>query len=353
MKLPWVNILMFFLLTLQTLTGYLGFTNGREGAAWLLWLHGVGAYALSMLLFLKAVVILDAWRRKRRWTGRRVGFLVTLVLLIVTLVLGLLWTFDGPLYLGGFSLVSLHIYVAVPLMLLMLWHSWHMRFIRRVEGATGRRLFLAGLLTAAGGLILWAATSRAKSWAGLAGAVRRFTGSYEADSFTDNYPVVSWIADRPSPVDADQWTLRIEGAVARPYSLTPAELDNLPHQSVIATLDCTGGWYSEQHWQGVAVADLLARSGLEPSAASVTFESVTGYKRRFDLDEARTFLLALGTLPGKDLAGLDGFIPLTHGHGYPARLVAPGRRGLEWVKWVAVIRVNETGRLAQSPLPLQ
>jgi hypothetical protein len=353
MKLPWVNILLFFLLALQTLTGYLGFSNGREGAAWLLWLHGIGAYGLSLLLFLKAIVILDAWRRKRRWTGRRVGFLVTLGLLIVTLLLGLLWTFNGPIYLGGFSLVSLHIYVAVPLMLLMLWHSWHMRFIRRVEGATGRRLFLGGLLSATAGLMLWLGAGRAKSWVGLAGATRRFTGSYEAGSFTADYPVVSWIADRPSPIDVGQWTLRVEGEVAQPYSLSYAEIGKLPRRSVTATLDCTGGWYAEQHWQGVAVAELLARAGLEPSAASVTFESVTGYKRRFGLDEALTFLLALGTLPGEDVEELDRYTPLAHGHGYPARLVAPGRRGMEWVKWVAAIRVNETGPLAQSPLPLQ
>jgi hypothetical protein len=33
--------------------------------------------------------------------------------------------------------------------------------------------------------------------------------------------------------------------------------------------------------------------------------------------------------------------------------VLPGRRGMEWVKWVTVIRVNEGGALWQSPLPLQ
>jgi DMSO/TMAO reductase YedYZ molybdopterin-dependent catalytic subunit len=122
---------------------------------------------------------------------------------------------------------------------------------------------------------------------------------------------------------------------------------------VIATLDCTGGWFTQQHWQGVDVAELLAQAGLAPSAASVTFEAVSGYKRRFGLDEAMTFLLALGTLPGESLEAAQRFMPLAHGHGYPARLVAPGRRGMEWVKWVAVIRVNATGPLAQSPLPLQ
>ena len=212
MKVPWVNLLLLLLLLAQTVTGYFGFTNGRESSAWILALHGIIAYALLLLLFFKADVIRDAWRRKKRWTARRIGFVITLALLALTLLLGLLWTFQGPLYLVGFSLVSLHIYVAVPLMLLMLWHAWHMRFIRRVPGATGRRLFLGGLGAAVGGLLLWAGAGRARAAAGLRGAARRFTGSYETGSFTPDFPVVSWIADRPPPVDAVTWRLRVEGA---------------------------------------------------------------------------------------------------------------------------------------------
>jgi DMSO/TMAO reductase YedYZ molybdopterin-dependent catalytic subunit len=44
---------------------------------------------------------------------------------------------------------------------------------------------------------------------------------------------------------------------------------------------------------------------------------------------------------------------LSHGHGSPARLVAPGKRGFEWVKWVDHIEVNETSKWLQPPLPLQ
>jgi DMSO/TMAO reductase YedYZ molybdopterin-dependent catalytic subunit len=32
--------------------------------------------------------------------------------------------------------------------------------------------------------------------------------------------------------------------------------------------------------------------------------------------------------------------PLSAGHGYPVRLVAPGRRGYQWVKWVTHIEVS-------------
>ena len=92
MKVPWVNLLLLLLLLAQTVTGYFGFTNGRESSAWILAMHGIIAYALLLLLFFKVDVISDAWRRKKRWTARRVGFVITLVLLALTLRLGLLWT---------------------------------------------------------------------------------------------------------------------------------------------------------------------------------------------------------------------------------------------------------------------
>jgi DMSO/TMAO reductase YedYZ molybdopterin-dependent catalytic subunit len=59
--------------------------------------------------------------------------------------------------------------------------------------------------------------------------------------------------------------------------------------------------------------------------------------------EARDLLLA--THVGGD--------PLSHGHGAPVRLVAPGKRGFEWVKWVTHVEVNRTGSWLQPPLPLQ
>ena len=112
---------------------------------------------------------------------------------------------------------------------------------------------------------------------------------------------------------------------------------------IISTLDCTGGWYSTQTWHGVSVAQLLNFVGVMENARSLTFESITGYKRRFSLDQARGYLLAT------EVAGMR----LSHLHGAPVRLVAPDRRGLEWVKWLVRLHVNISGAFYQSPLPLQ
>jgi hypothetical protein len=355
MRSPWVNSAILISLLLQAVTGYFGFTNGRPAAAWILWLHGIGAYSLLILLLWKGGVILDAWRRKKRWTAQRIGFLILLGLLGLTLLSGLLWTFVGPLYMGGFSLVSLHIYIAIPLMLLLAWHTWHMRFIWRVRGTLGRRLFLGVGGGAIGGVAGWWVLNQAKGSElapgrpplsdppPLPGAARRFTGSYEVGSLGGFFPMVSWIGDRPPLIEAAEWQLQLRGAVVRPTSFGYEQLRRLATDEITSILDCTGGWFSEQVWSGVTVERLLAEVGLLETAASVTFQSQTGYKRRFALDEARTFLLALAV----------GGRPLSQGHGFPLRLVAVNRRGVEWVKWVTTVEVNTTSHWWQLPLPVQ
>jgi DMSO/TMAO reductase YedYZ molybdopterin-dependent catalytic subunit len=116
----------------------------------------------------------------------------------------------------------------------------------------------------------------------------------------------------------------------------------MPAASHTVTLDCTSGWYSEQVWHGVPLRTLLAAAEPLGAAQSVTVRSVSGYERRFPLAEAEDALLALM------VAGA----PLSHGHGFPLRLVVPKRRGFHWVKWVEQIEVNETPAALQPPVPL-
>jgi DMSO/TMAO reductase YedYZ molybdopterin-dependent catalytic subunit len=95
------------------------------------------------------------------------------------------------------------------------------------------------------------------------------------------------------------------------------------------SLDCTGGFYSTQHWRGISIGHLLNDVGLHENARYVSFISVTSYRWSLPLEEARSALLA--THIESD--------PLSHEHGFPLRLVAPGRRGFEWVKWITQIEV--------------
>ena len=317
--------------------------NNQAHFNWVLWTHSIGAYALIVMFYWKGTVIFDAIRRKNVWTRQRILFLLTLALLLLTLSLGLIWTFMGPHYFLRISLVSWHIYVSIPLMILMVWHAWKMRFIFRLPASKNRALFIKTAVFAIAGTVSWQLSNQAKSAFAFPGAKRRFTGSYAQGLEDGRFPIVSWIADNPPSVDLQKWQLSIQGAVSTPKRYCYDELQTMAQTSIQATLDCTGGWYTSQTWRGISLTHLLKEAAVLETAVSITVRSVTGYKRRFTLKEAKTYLLALDVRDA----------PLSHGHGFPLRLIAFDKRGVEWVKWVSHIHVNTTSKIWQSPLPLQ
>jgi DMSO/TMAO reductase YedYZ molybdopterin-dependent catalytic subunit len=191
----------------------------------------------------------------------------------------------------------------------------------------GRREVLRAGALLLGGAALWPAQQALGRRLGL--PPRRFTGSREAASYAGNgFPATSWVADAPRPIAADRWRLQIGGAVQTPLELGYDDL-RATNDQLEALLDCTGGFYSTQVWRGVRVGSLLEQAGLLATARYVSFVSVTGYRWSLPVAEAADALLATHV----------GGEPISHDHGAPARLVAPGRRGFEWVKWVAHVEV--------------
>lgn len=343
MRFPWVNTILLLLVGLQIVTGYFGFTSGEEREAWLLWLHGIGAYAIVALLFWKGAVILDVYRRGKRWNLRRVAFAAMAGLLIIIILTGLLWTFYGPQYLLGFSYVTIHIFLAVIFFVLVGWHFIKFRWILTVSKARDRRAFLHTATLGLVGLVAWQVSDFTKRKLLLPGAQRRFTGSYEIASFSPSFPRVSWINDDPAPVAVESWSLDIRGEVEQPLTLTYQQLSDLPSTTKEVIIDCTGGWYSRQNWGGVPLQSILELVRPTQAAQSITFESITGYTRRFWLRESTNFLLAT------HVAGQV----LSHGHGFPLRLVVPDERGVYWVKWLSRLTFNKGSKYWQTPLPIE
>ena len=341
MKFPWANTLLLAFIAAALASGLGGLMSGSPGAAAFIQVHRVAGYGILVLLVWKGANVAFSLRWRRR-VAPRVASLVLAAALLGTLALGFAWSFVGPFTFAWFSGVSWHIYVGVALAPILVWHSLYHTRGRPVAFWVERRSFLrlAGLTVV--GIAAWQLGELGARVIALNGATRRFTGSYEAGSFSGNrFPRTSWLNDRPVPVDVSRWRLTVRGAVGHELDLA---LDDLgPGRAVEATIDCTGGWHSTQIWNGMPVADLLERARPLGSAASVTFRSVTGYYRRFSLAEARSYLLATGV----------GDETLSHGHGFPLRLVAPGKRGFEWVKWVEAIEVSESSKWWQPPLPLQ
>ena len=325
------------------LTGFFGLTAGAGQFRWILWLHGAAGYALILMLVWKGQVIVSAFRHRPGFTFARAAFLLLLLLTLALIATGLFWTTAGPAYVSGFSLMTVHAVLGIPLFFLFVWHTFARRYVVRVRPAHDRRAFLRFAGLAVAGAAIWQLSRSAKAAVPLRSADRRFTGSYETGSYTGDFPVVSWLFDFPAPVRNENWRLQVRGVVDKPLQLSYAELLDLPVETGDAIIDCTGGWYSPQAWRGVNLGKLLARAGVGPGAASFTVISVSGYYRRFPIEQAPEFVLAT------HVAGQ----PLAHGHGYPVRLVAPNYRGFNWVKWVTAVEVSTTSHLLQPPVPLQ
>ena len=341
MKSFWANSVLLALLLVELATGFFGLVSGSADEAIFIAVHRIAGFAIVAVLFWKVAIIVSSLRR-RRSGPRRYGSLVLLSLLAVTLSLGFAWSYAGPFTFAWFSGVSWHIYFGVALAPVAAWHAYTYTKRLPLSFWAERRWFLRAAGIALAGFAFTQTTEAASAFFRPPGSERRFTGSYDAARrYGERFPVVSWLNDVPPDIDASGWRLAVTGVVERELGLAYEDLD--PRRGVTAVIDCTGGWYSEQDWRGVPLSDLLDLAGTRPEAASVTVTSATGYYRRFSMDEARRYVLATHV----------GGRPLSRGHGYPARLVAPDKRGFEWVKWVTSIEVNESPKWLQPPLPLQ
>jgi DMSO/TMAO reductase YedYZ molybdopterin-dependent catalytic subunit len=329
MRARLVDWSLLCLVLFEAASGFYTFTQGRPENIWFFTLHGAAGLALVLLLFWK---LRRVWVRivdRRRWDAGTPAALAALGFVLLTLGSGLVWTlWHWPLgYPNG---LNWHVVFGVALVLFTVLHMLR-RFkpLRRAD-LRGRRAVLGSLAVLATGSALWAGQQELAQVAGLPGAWRRFTGSRTVGQTPGlTFPATIWAFDHPAPYALENWQLDVSDWTGRRRSFGAAELARAPRQALEATLDCTSGWYTQQVWRGIPLAWLLAQAELPPGATAVSFVSATGYRWSVPLAEAQTLLLATEV----------GGVPLDHGHGAPLRLVAPGRRGYQWVKWVRAVHV--------------
>ena len=162
--------------------------------------------------------------------------------------------------------------------------------------------------------------------------------SSEVTSAADHY-VVDINLVQPA-VEADDWNLRVFGAVDRELDLTfPAlqrRFEVVQEYSVLCCVsnEVGGGLIGNSAWGGVRLADVLTEAGPRDGAFDVVFRVADGYSDSIPLE--------LAMKPQVLLAVSQNDRPLTQEHGFPCRVRIPSIYGMKNVKWLESIEVVKT-----------
>jgi len=135
-----------------------------------------------------------------------------------------------------------------------------------------------------------------------------------------------------------KYRLSVAGNVEHELSLTTADLRAMPRTKLTRDFQCVTGWrVPNVRWEGVRLATLLDRAGVQPGQKAVTFTSYDGtYTESLTLAQARRDdVLVVDTLDGR---------PIGRAHGGPVRLLVAPMYGYKSCKWLSSIEV--TDRLA-------
>ncbi len=135
--------------------------------------------------------------------------------------------------------------------------------------------------------------------------------------------------------DLSTYRLRIYGKVGKEVSLTYEEVKVLPAHETDDPVICVLGKRGHVLWRGARIADVVSLAQPEPGVKTLVFHDDRDFSASLSMDYVQS---------GKPLLawGANGQT-LPREHGWPLRVVAPGKWGYKWVKWVTAIELTDRG----------
>ena len=152
---------------------------------------------------------------------------------------------------------------------------------------------------------------------------------------TDKWPVLH-AGDVPD-TDLATWDFRVWGEVEKPITLTWDELDALPKTENVQDIHCVTRWSRfDTRFRGVHWRELARLVEPKPAARFVVAHAEQGFTANVPL----AFLEHDGALLATEADGE----PLTPEHGWPLRLVIPGKYFWKSAKWLRGLELTSGDR---------
>ena len=132
------------------------------------------------------------------------------------------------------------------------------------------------------------------------------------------------------------WSLKVDGMVARPQSFSLAQLKTFPAQNQVTLHACEQGWSFIAEWTGVQLSHILNLVGISPQAKYVaifSFDKVWDTMDMFDAWHPQS-LIAYG-MNGQDLPAP---------HGAPVRMRVGRQVGYKNVKFLTHLIVTDNAK---------
>jgi DMSO/TMAO reductase YedYZ molybdopterin-dependent catalytic subunit len=163
-----------------------------------------------------------------------------------------------------------------------------------------------------------------------------FMGFRAKEITPNNEFYITTYSDRVPAVNYGTHTLRVEGLVEKPYTLTMKELETMKDTTEFVTLQCIGNPLGGDSignalWDGVTLKKILDRAQPKTGIVKAAFFAEDGY--------SDSIPYALAQSGDVFLAYKMNGESLPREHGYPLRAVVPGIYGMKNVKWLSKIEL--------------
>jgi DMSO/TMAO reductase YedYZ molybdopterin-dependent catalytic subunit len=135
-------------------------------------------------------------------------------------------------------------------------------------------------------------------------------------------------------INNETYRLVVDGLVDNALSLSYADLLAYPQVSKLADLDCVEGWGFTAKWTGPTLDSIFADAKVKPDAKIAIFYTADAPEGYTSLDlsyiQEKNIIIALK----------DNDITLPPSRGFPFQVVAEGKYGYKWAKWVTQIELS-------------